>query len=128
LTDVHLDTSFLIRSLIAGTSERHDLREWLRVDRAVAISSVAWTEFLSGPVDQRIIAAVLRFVGDVSPFEREDAELAATLFNETGRRRRLLTDCMIAATALNRSASLATSNVRDFAKFEEFGLVVEPLR
>ena len=50
------------------------------------------------------------------------AEVAAGLFNETGRRRGSLNDCMIAAAALADDAPIATMNVVDFRRFEKSGL------
>ena len=47
---------------------------------------------------------------------------AATLFNATGRRSRSLQDCMIAAAAIRANAELATIDVKDFRRFEQFGL------
>jgi predicted nucleic acid-binding protein len=38
-----------------------------------------------------------------------------------------LADCMIAATAINAGASLATADVADFDRFVPFDLVLEPL-
>jgi predicted nucleic acid-binding protein len=53
-----------------------------------------------------------------------DATLAAHLFNAAGRRRGSLADCMISAIAMNARASLATSNVADFQRFESLGLTI----
>ena len=59
-------------------------------------------------------------------FTEEMATLSTHLFNESGRRRRLMTDCMIAATAITERACIATSNQKDFRKFERFGLTFAP--
>jgi predicted nucleic acid-binding protein len=56
------------------------------------------------------------------PFLAVDAELAADLFNQTGRRSRSLADCMIAAVAIRCRADLATINSSDFQPFIQHGL------
>ena len=48
---IHLDTSFLIRALAAGTPEDVRIRQWLAAGEALGVSSLAWCEFLCGPLD-----------------------------------------------------------------------------
>jgi predicted nucleic acid-binding protein len=119
---VHLDTSFLIRALRAGSAADATLRRLIGDGNRLAMSSVAWAEFLCGPAGDDILGAATRLITERVPFDERDAETAASLFNETGRRRGSLVDCMIAATALRRHAALATSNLDDFRRFEASGL------
>lgn len=119
---IHLDTSFLIRALVPASETNGVLRRWLADGRRLAMSAVAWTELLCGPLgaaDRDLAAGV---VTERVPFTERDAELAADLFNETGRRRGSLVDCMIAASASSRNAPLATLNADDFSRFEPHGL------
>ncbi len=119
---IHLDTSFLIRALVPGSSEGVQLRSWLRDDVAVRMSSIAWTEFVCGPVDSEPARVAARVLGEAVPFSSADAELAASLFNGSGRRRGSLLDCMIAATAMHAGAGLATADRTDFERFRSAGL------
>jgi predicted nucleic acid-binding protein len=48
--EIHLDTSFLIRSLLAGTAESRSLDRWVRQGETIKISAMVWAEFLCGPV------------------------------------------------------------------------------
>ena len=121
---IHLDTSFLIRALVPGSSEGERLERWLRGDLPVRMSSIAWTEFLCGPVDTGSARLAGRVVGESVPFAALDAELAASLFNQSGRRRGMLNDCMIAAAAIRAGAELATSDRVDFEKFRSAGLAL----
>jgi len=121
---IHLDTDFLIGALIRGTEQDERLREWQRTYQPIATSTIAWAEFLCGPVDADQIDLAARLVSQRVAFGEEDARLAARLFNESGRRRGSLTDCMIAASAIRLAAPLATLNASDFSKFEESGLVL----
>ena len=121
---IHLDTDFFIGALIRGTDQDEQLREWQRAYQTIATSTIAWAEFLCGPVDADQIDLAARLVSQRVAFAEEDARLAARLFNESGRRRGSLTDCMIAASAIRLAAPLATLNASDFRKFEESGLVL----
>jgi predicted nucleic acid-binding protein len=119
---IHLDTSFLIRSLRRESPESNRLRQWLHERHSIAISTFAWAEFLCGPLaENEVELAGTVVVEHVSLGVREAAD-AATLFNRTGRRRGSLPDCIIAATAIASDAALATYDVSDFERFREAGL------
>jgi len=120
---IQLDTSFLIRALVRGSVEDGELRRRLGRGEEVTISTVAWTEFLCGPVAQEAVAHLRGLLGAPVPFVEEDARAAADLFNVSGRRRGSLRDCMIAAVAIRCGAPLATGNPADFARFEGLELL-----
>jgi predicted nucleic acid-binding protein len=119
---VHLDTSFLIKALVPGTRADHRLRQWLLQGTDIAISSIAWAEFLCGPVSREDRQRARRVVGVPLPLSEDEAAQAAELFNASGRRRGSLPDCLIAAAALKTGATLATSNLPDFRRFESANL------
>ena len=121
---IHLDTSFLIGALTRGSREDARLREWIGANEPLGMSTVAWAEFLCGPVDETALSVASVVVGRQSRFTEEMAAIAARLFNGSGRRRGTLVDCMIAATALAEEAAVATSNPDDFRRFETFGLAL----
>jgi predicted nucleic acid-binding protein len=121
---IHLDTSFLVHALVAGSPQDRRLRRWLGEGERLGIGAVAWTEFLCGPVDAEQVEQVLRFVARPAAFTDEDAALAARLFDESGRRRGSLGDCMVAASAIRARAALATDDARDFGRFAASGLTL----
>ena len=121
---IHLDTSFLIRALAPGSSEDRKLRNWIEAGESLVISTIAWAEFLCGPLSETELALATQVIGESSDFMREHAAIAARLFNDTGRRRGTLVDCMIAAMALFEGASIATANETDFRRFEVTGLKI----
>lgn len=121
---VHLDTSFLIRALVAGSPQDRRLREWIKAGTPLGISNIVWTEFLCGPVEAPQIELAMRIVGERIPYTEDHAVLAARLFNSTGRRRGSLADCMIAVTAVLADAELATANLADFRPFKALGLTL----
>ena len=121
---IHLDTSFLIRGLVHGSAEDRRLRNWLRRGEPLGMSAIAWAELLCGPMETGHLDLVARIVSERIPFGEEDALLSSRLFNESGRRRGSLMDCMIAAAALRAGAQLATSNAYDFRRFAAQGLTL----
>ncbi len=124
---IHLDTSFLIRSLVHQSAEDRRLRAWLLAGEGLGMSAVAWAEFLCGPLDQAQAELAEHIVPRRSAFGDSEAVIAAQLFNESGRRRGSLADCMVAATAIRAGATLATANPGDFRKLEATGLrLVDP--
>lgn len=123
---IHLDTSFLIRALVSGSPQDGQLRIWLSAEEPLGVSTIAWAELLCGPLEPASLDLVSHVVGERVPFGEDEAALAARLFNQSGRRRGSLADCMIAATAICAGVPLATANPKDFRRFETGGLTLTP--
>ena len=121
---IHLDTNFLICAFDPGSPEDRALSKWLGADESLAVSTIAWMEFLSGPVEPSELELATSIIESHIDFTPAHAEIAARLFNQSGRRRRLFVDCMIAAVALADDAPIATTNKRDFRRFESEGLTL----
>jgi len=121
-TTIHLDTCFLIGALVPGTEADRRLRQWIREERRLCMDSIAWTEFLCGPLNREELALAEQIVTERIDYRVQDAQRAAEFFNATGRRRGTLADCTIAASASGRGAALATMNIQDFQCFEDLGL------
>ena len=121
---IHLDTGFLIRALQPESPEDHRLRGWLRDGTRTGMSAVAWTEFLCGPLSASDLNLAVEIVGRCREFTPEHAATAARLYNRSGRRRGTLVDCMIAATALEEDAAVATTSPDDFRRFKAAGLEI----
>jgi predicted nucleic acid-binding protein len=119
---VHLDTNFLIDALVPGSSQALQVEAWLLALEPLAISSVAWGEFLCGPLTAQAEILARALLPQAVPLERHDAEDAARLFNLTGRRSKSYADCCIAAVAIRERAQLATSNQADFTPMLPHGL------
>jgi predicted nucleic acid-binding protein len=120
---IHLDANFLIGAANKLSPVETKLRNWLQQGESFAASSIAWAEFLSGPVDQQQVLKIDNLLeGRVVSFGRTEAQLASTLFNQTGRKRGSRPDCFIAATAICLRVPLATHDQKGFALFVPFGL------
>lgn len=120
---IQLDANYLILGAVVSTPQNGDLRRWLSQGEPASTSAIAWMEFISGPVAPDLVKSILRIIEDrIVPVGREEAELAARLFNATGRKRALRYDCLIAAAAMSSGARLATANRPDFAALVPHGL------
>lgn len=111
---IHLDTSFLIRALVRGSQEDARLRAWLSGETALAMSAVAWAEFLCGPLGADDLSLAAAVVGEAVPLTADHAVRAAALFNASGRKRGTFVDCLIASVAIEEDAQLVTANPSDF--------------
>jgi predicted nucleic acid-binding protein len=119
---IHLDTNFLIEALVANSEAQAKIESWKNFNEELGISSIAWSEFLCGPLAQYEETLAELLFPTPEPFLASDAHVAAQLFNATGRRSRSLADCQIAAVALRCEALLATGNTSDFMLFKSHGL------
>ena len=88
----------------------------------MAISSLVWGELLCGPIDEATAELARRVVPVHVPIGTGEGEEAARLFNGTGRRRGSFQDCLVAATALESGAAVATADGGDFGRFRGMGL------
>lgn len=111
---IHLDTSYLVRAMVPGSGEDAQLRHWLASETPLAMSAVAWAEFLCGPLDTDDLSLAAAIVGEAVPLTADHAARAAALFNGAGRKRGTFVDCLIASVAIDEDADLATCNPKDF--------------
>jgi predicted nucleic acid-binding protein len=121
---IHFDTNFLIQATVAGSAAHSRFRSWSASREAFGVCTVAWAEYLCGPLDPTAESLARRIFPNPEAFLPADAALASALFNRTGRRSRSLADCMIAAVAIRCGAKLATINTQDFSPFQPHGLML----
>ena len=122
---IHLDTNYAIGLVTSPFSLKNQVLAWFKAGEKFSVSAIAWSEFLKGPVAHREVEDVRGIIeGRIKAFDLREAEMAANLFDRTGRKRGTQTDCFIAATAICAGASLATLNRKDFAPFVAAGLRV----
>ncbi len=118
----HLDTNFLIDALVPGSREEALILAWLTQGDEVKISALAWGEFLCGPLPSTAEPIARSLFPVAEALTGGDAEVAARLFNLSGRRSKSFADCCIAAVAIRESAHLATANRDDFKAMIPQGL------
>jgi len=125
---IHLDTNLLIDLVTIGSPHIAVIRQWLENGEELAVSAIAWSEFLNGPHTKQQKDAVQAIVeGRILDFTAKEAEQASRLFHYTGRKRGSHADCMIAACAMTKDVQVATRNIGDFEKFVPYGLKLLPV-
>jgi predicted nucleic acid-binding protein len=83
---------------------------------------------VGGPLLDKDRARVLRVIESrMIALERRNAEMAAELYNATGRRLGSTADCLIASVAIDTKAELMTLNISDFKLFVPYGLLLTDL-
>jgi predicted nucleic acid-binding protein len=121
---IHLDTNSLVSALQPGTAEESKVNAWLTGNEVLGASAVAWAELFCGPLSARDEIIARQMFSHIDVLSGADAEMAAQLFNKTGRRSRSLADSMIADVAIRCGARLATINTADFQPFGQYGLAL----
>jgi predicted nucleic acid-binding protein len=123
MPDLYLDTNALIALLDPEDGLFEKLYAAVAREERCLTNSIAWHEFVRGPASPEDLSAVAAILQNrVVSCTREDGEMAAMLFDRTGRRRSSTADCLIAATALRLGCRLVTHNRKDFEPFVPFGL------
>ncbi|MBS0456036.1 MAG: type II toxin-antitoxin system VapC family toxin [Proteobacteria bacterium] len=119
---IHFDTNALVY-LPQWAKEVHPIIERIVAGESAAVCSVVWYEYLRGPLAKEEAALAHAFVqGRILAVTEADAQLAAALFNTTGRKRTHRTDTLIAACAIRAGAEFVTANAVDFRPLTAHGL------
>ena len=119
---IYLDTNFLIEAQKSGTPSSQRFGVWLINGDTFEVSTMVWAEFLCGPLQAGEESMARQIIAVKHVITEREAELAAQMFDQTGRRSRSLADCIIAAGAILAGVPLATENTADFQRFVPFGL------
>jgi predicted nucleic acid-binding protein len=123
MSELYLDTNALIALLDPEDRLFDPLFAELESGSSFSTNSIAWHEFVRGPASPKDLSLMVGILENrILPCTQEDGELAAMLFDRTGRRRSSTADCLIAATALRLDDQLVTHNRQDFEPFVTFGL------
>lgn len=125
---LHLDANALVAVAEADSAFADHILDRVAAGVPLQASAIAWAEFQNGPPGGLSAAAdkaARLLVSAIVPVTDRQAELAAKLFNATGRRSRSLPDCLVAACAILAKAPLVTVNRADFLPFVPHGLRLE---
>ena len=117
-----LDTNYLIYALRQDSPECGEIREWVRLGIPLITSTLAWFEFINGPVSEKEIRLVRALLREIVPLGMAETEEASRLFQCAGANRSLKIDACIAGTARVAGARIATRNRGDFSRFPDVDL------
>ena len=117
-----LDTNYLIFALRRDSPECGEIRGWVRQGVPLITSTLAWFEFLNGPVSEKEIRLVRNLLREIVPLGIAETEAACRLFQSAGSKRSLKIDACIAGTAWVAGARIATRNREDFSRFPDVDL------
>ena len=65
---IHFDTNFLIQTVVAGSAAHEQFRGWSTAREDCNTSSIAWAEFLCGPLDATAEAIARQIFPKPEPF------------------------------------------------------------
>ena len=65
---IHFDTNFLIQTVVAGSPAHEKFRAWTQAREDCNASSIAWAEFLCGPLDAPAEAIARQIFPNPEPF------------------------------------------------------------
>ena len=123
---LHLDTNCLIDLLVGNNKTRSVLKAKLLAGWNCSTSAIAWHEFVCGHLTPEERQDIWDFLeGRILPLDFAIAELAAEIFNKTGRKKGSKPDCIIAATAIHHKAKLLTWNKVNFKSMKKLGFALE---
>lgn len=123
---LHLDTNCLIDLLLGNNKTHRALKTKLLTGWSCSTGAIAWHEFVCGPLTSEERQDIWDFLeGRIIPIDFAIAELAADIFNKTGRKKGSKSDIIIAATAIHHKAQLLTWNKTDFKNIKKLGFALE---
>jgi hypothetical protein len=65
---IHFDTNFLIQTVVAGSAAHEKFRGWTQAQEDCNATSIAWAEFLCGPLDAPAEAIARQIFPHPEPF------------------------------------------------------------
>jgi predicted nucleic acid-binding protein len=123
MREIILDTNALIALSDSEHVLFHIIEGAVKSAAQASTCAIAWHEYVRGPLLDKDRTRALRIIENrIHALGLKDAELAATLFNQTGRRKGSSADCLIAAVAIRIKAEFLTWNLEDFRLFIPHGL------